>query len=1020
MPWRVLALLVALCCCPFQTAWAHPQVFLLMNIQEALPDDPKQPGFQLIKGMDRTKAHVQFGIPLPNDVSAFDAKQILFVGSDDVQYTVLRRWDSNRLQWILIDALLDVKANELRTDTIVTSGESTQGAPMAKEEGDLLKIDTGPAQYWISKKRFNLFEKVVVDNKEMVSQGASSGAILVDNEGKAFRADADTQPRVIIELNGPIRTVIRAQGTHVSSDGKQLLDYTVRMHFIKTKKRVRVLYTLRNASKRLLANVRFKSLSLQVKSNFKGASYVVRHHEGETKGSFAAGETKVTLFQGETTYPVTRDAAATQAFAPTGISGYTIKKDGATLKSGTKEQYIQEFYAQLRAQDGRSVMVGTRFAAGLWPQSLTLAADGTATIGIFPRENDKPFAIRFGSHLTREVVFSFDSKESEPRTPFFKFQYPVVGRPGFVDWFNQDQMFFVRVLSFKEEAAYYKGNGWPVDDRPDATLNRKAAFAIPHYLDWRQSIPTRQTSPAWLATWNYLRDESINAGAYYLLAEQLNAYNADLSVQHSDDYRNTRVTSEVPGLVDAQGKIKDWRQLPGADWFPPAPVRWTRPNDHSYSLGLWHYITGDQRAAIAYYDWGELVQRQPLTDQSATIFGSTLYNLVRLFRFTRQIEYQSLVWGAIQTQSMTRTENLDGSKGTSWTRGYFLGAPQAQSTDKQVTGLGQGRWMLSAYAAFHELGVKNKEQASAARSLVEGVARFVKDELWVAYDKTPGDFGVPATYPTATAPSQDLRKQADWAGGIQDVYMALYFGYIMTSEFDFLQKAEDLLRATAFNPAKSLWFQDLPGRHMLQYLVENQPLFVIWRPLPIKAVKAGPGKYRLTWLAPYGAREYWFKYADKTIVPSLGFNKETRQYKHDPKTHTPFFAATYLNKEVEPVDPGFYQEIEVSGLPDDTPLFFAARYYTSDPRPPITEPFEPVVGGEPSVDAGEPTKLADAGVPEPVTTEPTGTDQAAPGPEPQPPGTGCGCIGQSSPGLPGGLWLVLFCFVMITKPRWRR
>jgi hypothetical protein len=928
---------------------AHPSVFILVSMQEAWPDDPKQPGFQQIKGVKRQKVHVQFGVPLSYDTFAFDVSQLRFIGSNDVQFRVLRRWPTRRIQWLQIDALVDLDANQLRNDFFLTSGTYVPGTPLAVDLGGQISINTGAAQFTIKKKGFNLFDKVVVGGKELVSTGSTSGIELTAQDGTVYSSALDPNASVTIEQNGSVHAVVRVRGKHVAKNGSDLLDFTLRMHFIKTKSHVKLEYILKNGSKRRLENVSFKHVSFVLRSTLGKPAYRFNTHKGEVSGTLSTGTEAVRLFQGRTDFPLVRDTGFTDAHAQTGKKGYTLLEGTKTLASGGEKDRISLFYAQASSttQGGPGIMIGTRFAEAFAPQGLGIDGDGTLRIGVFPEGNDKLYAIRFGSHITREHVIHFEAAASAPRDHFFRFQYPVIGRSKEPDWFNQEDMLFLRVVAFAEEANYSKDKGWPVDDKPTSTNKRFPTFVVPEFLNWSSAGMQRQLSFGLVSTFNAIRQQNKQAGAYYLLAEQWLTYNADQSVFRSDDFDARLAKREAPGLVDAKGLIKSALVLPNAQLIPSVSPLWTSRNHHAYSLAYWYFLTGKERFSFAMFDWGEYLLQRPEDGSDSRSFGWSIYNLVEMFRFTNQTEYQQKAWSYLKSYALDRDSSVSSTGGTDWKRGAYVGTKQITGGKRTVNALTQGHILASAYGLFEKYGGADELQTERARDLLLAVTQFVGQELWVANGDTPGDFGFAPTY-TMDAKPLDPTSGASWNGGVQAVYESLYFGYLMTTNRDFLTKGEKLLRATAYNPGNSDWFQDLLGRQMAQHLLENIPLFPTWKSMPIKAVKLADGRFQLTWIAPYGARAYWIKYADKPIVSSLQFDASTQSFSRDPAQHTPFFAAVNVPGEPEPVDPGVYQEWTIKGLPQDKPLYFSARYFTTDPRPPITESTEErVVVNEP-------------------------------------------------------------------------
>ncbi|MFQ5857372.1 MAG: LamG-like jellyroll fold domain-containing protein [Anaerolineae bacterium] len=437
-------------------------------VQEALPDDLTQPGFQLLPGLDRTHEPVTFGLPLPADANITDVSQLDLAGAQVGQFRVLERWPNGAAKWVLIDTQADLQAGAQNTalalingsgDPSAGSGHGFGGPDLATDQGATIVVDTGQAQFTIRKQGFNLFDSVVVNGVTLVSAGASPGIVLTGADGDAYLAANDTDVQVSIEENGPARAVILARGTHFSAAGQRNLEFTLRMHFYRGKSRVRLFYTLRNASKEQVENAAFQSLELVVASSLSRPDFVVGNQSGQTTGSLSSSGSTVRLFQGENAFPTVQDYNF-ECCRPTTISGYTITQDGQVLARGSPDQLIDLFYVQARGGDGRAVTTGTRFAAGWWPQGLGINADGSLRVGLFPTGNDRLYYARYFGHVTREVLFDFADATPNPRDAFFRFQYPLVGKAGDVDWYNRTGAPWEKIVSFADEAAYYQTHGW--------------------------------------------------------------------------------------------------------------------------------------------------------------------------------------------------------------------------------------------------------------------------------------------------------------------------------------------------------------------------------------------------------------------------------------------------------------------------------------------------------------------------------------------------------------------------------
>lgn len=1007
--WRILIVVAAL---PFlvhsHDANAHPAVFIKLNVQEALPNQPGSKTFKQIKGVDRVKEPVTLGLPLHNDSNLLLIEQLLLVGTNDFQYTILKKWPNERIKWILVDMLADVKANEVNESMFLTAGTGiVPPIKLAKEQGDSIVIDTKAATFTLRKKGFNLFDAVKVGSTELVKTGNASSIELIGEDGTVYRSTNDQDSVAEISHNGPIRSMVTAKGWLKSEKNTNLLAYAARLHFYKGKTRVRVEFTLRNASKTLVEHVKFKSLELVQRTTLQTPSYVFSNHDGESQGGPLSSSAAASLFQGQNSFPTIQGKGYDAKVWPTGIEGYKIVADGKDIKTGTKDQPISLFYAQATNTD-KAVTVGTRFAAGHWPQALSVNGDGALRVGLYPKGNDKPYIIRYNSHRTHEVVFYFSSKVESPRDEVFRFQYPLFARPQDVDWFNQVEIWNSRYVSYKEESDYSKAKKWPTDSHPLATDNRVPTFAVVRHVDASGTRKPEAYSVAMAAFSNALRQPNLAGGAYYLMAQQWVRYFGDLAVHHSDDYDAAKSLDEVPALKDSSGNLKSMSSLANADLLPSTPSLWTLDYASPVLLNRWFYVFGDYRMRGALEQWGEyllFLKAEPSTSRQV---GQWLLRLSTLFEFTNNTAFQKKAWSIVEDYIVKPEAKKGESAGQDKRRGFFIGTQQAKESNRILHMGATAGSLLRGAMLFESAGASDEPQSAAIRDLIDGVSRHIADELFVNYSETLGEYGFPFTV-SLDEPIGDLRGKPGWTKGLEEAHLAVANAFLMSNDEKYLQLGEQLLGLTAFNPSQIKGFGDLPSRQFLQYMVENPLLFPTWRELPLQAKKLDDGRYRLTWIAPYNPTNFWFKMSEKPIVATLGYDPNQQAFDKNPEQFTPFFAATYIKEIPKIVDPGLYQAMFVKVPDPSKDYYFAARFLSTDPRKPPREPFgEPSSENVTGQDGGEGASLSDDVPVEKIG----GAENRVEQPETLTPPPVCGCEQSNSVGWLFPIWCLVFLILI--------
>ncbi|HUU23507.1 MAG TPA: hypothetical protein VM389_13325, partial [Phycisphaerae bacterium] len=94
-------------------------------------------------------------------------------------------------------------------------GQRPKTAMKVEETDDLIRVDTGAAQFEINRKRFNLLDKVVVDGRTVVESDPKGGSVVTDPEGRKYYGSAGTEKVRVLE-SGPVMVKVLAQGRHVS------------------------------------------------------------------------------------------------------------------------------------------------------------------------------------------------------------------------------------------------------------------------------------------------------------------------------------------------------------------------------------------------------------------------------------------------------------------------------------------------------------------------------------------------------------------------------------------------------------------------------------------------------------------------------------------------------------------------------------------------------------------------------------------------------------------------------------
>jgi len=181
--------------------------------------------------------HITIGVPFPKGALSSTDEIALFSGDDEIfcQKSVTGRWPDGSIRWVLLDFQTDVDCSidqELRLcyGDGVSSDSNFDSPIVLRETRERIEVDNGILRFAIPKDGFNLFDSLSLSDIEVISTGQSHGFSVTDRKGRKFSTIFDPSPRIEVELSGPLRTVIRARGSHSEPGGRRFIDYNVRIH----------------------------------------------------------------------------------------------------------------------------------------------------------------------------------------------------------------------------------------------------------------------------------------------------------------------------------------------------------------------------------------------------------------------------------------------------------------------------------------------------------------------------------------------------------------------------------------------------------------------------------------------------------------------------------------------------------------------------------------------------------------------------------------------------------------------
>jgi hypothetical protein len=181
-------------------------------------------------------AGISWGVPWPR--GAVQKTQTFSLKSADktlpLQSWPLAYWPDGSIKWTGFATIADPS---LTAPLQLSAAARPAGGPVKVIAGDTITIDTGRYTARIPKSGQYLFDAITVDGREVarhgtlecILQNAPDGDLLTLPAREAFSTNIKT---VTVEQSGPVRAVVKLEGTHKSTKGaREWLPFTVRLYF---------------------------------------------------------------------------------------------------------------------------------------------------------------------------------------------------------------------------------------------------------------------------------------------------------------------------------------------------------------------------------------------------------------------------------------------------------------------------------------------------------------------------------------------------------------------------------------------------------------------------------------------------------------------------------------------------------------------------------------------------------------------------------------------------------------------
>lgn len=408
-------------------------------------------------GVARVDNHVNSGVPLPVGAVKEVGELALFTADGkpvNAQIVERCRWlKDNSLKFVTVHFTCDLPANG-KAEYVLKTGQARPVQTLAVQAGDeAVTVDTGPLKFTVTKKNFNVFDRVWLNGAEVVAPGTAAltltategafkvaGRALLDQESEPFET-TPVASAIEVEEAGPVRAVVKVTGAFMKGDQKSL-DFLARYYALAGSPSVRVAFTVVNrVGKKFEAFIGMKELSMTVP--LKGAAGDVRYTFGAVKDPDIAG----TLKSGQTATLL--QLASTE---------YTV--NGEKHPGGREENSRRLGWVDLSGGPAR-LAVGVRHFWQLYPKGLEVTGQGAVKVLLVaPGKSDatagaSAVPMFTGGARTHEVLFAFHQPAADGRGLALGVVDPLFAQAP-TDWYCQKtwgfgQLYDANLENFKPE-----------------------------------------------------------------------------------------------------------------------------------------------------------------------------------------------------------------------------------------------------------------------------------------------------------------------------------------------------------------------------------------------------------------------------------------------------------------------------------------------------------------------------------------------------------------------------------------
>ncbi|MDP6528308.1 MAG: hypothetical protein QGI43_01245 [Gemmatimonadota bacterium] len=577
-------------------------------------------------GVARAGEIVTSGIPLPKG-EVLSGSDVAIEGVD-AQFLPLATWRDGSVKWLQVSFPATVSAWGTSVYRLVDGTGSPPPAGLSVvEAGGAVTVDTGPLRFTVRGDSFTLFDEVWLDtngdrvfeaSEKMIASDVLNGSIVEGTGGQAYLSSVSALEVLEVEESGPIRAVIHFRGIHDGMAGEHL-EFSGRIHAWRGRSDVRVQFsqtngqataTYSNGSQpkcRWLAgqgpvggaenSLLFEDLSLVTRVNLAGAPrYAIQGVRGE---SVATGDltAQAWLYQDSSGGPYWYVTEGTS------FRGYQAGHASWVVLAGDRADGFVDI------NDGaRGLAVSIRDFWENFPDRISVAVDGTVSVGFMPRDFATAFEHRPGERKTHWALFHFhtgDEVAGDVSRVSAAFQDPLRAVPAaqwtgdthalndlvpwdaaaFSDYEQHNALGAQGFLDIREDADVY---GW--QDFGDLWSDFEGGGDPPNTNNAANNL---EYDTGFVFIQQALRTAGLDddlSGKWWKLAREGNEHQADIDVYHVEE-------GPLPWLWNGM-----WNHTGHGNSGIDDPHRGDSPNmAHTWNRGMlvWYYLSGDRNVLEA-------------------------------------------------------------------------------------------------------------------------------------------------------------------------------------------------------------------------------------------------------------------------------------------------------------------------------------------------------------------------------------------------------------------------------------